>query len=76
MSLANVFADKAKKTLELRVYSVKSGLTGHTPYVHSIIVHFSSGDKSSVSDSQTICLEVSMSACFTTELKLKEHWRP
>lgn len=40
----NVFGEKAKKkNLELRVYSVKSGLIGHTSYVHSIIVHFSSG---------------------------------
>lgn len=43
-SLALVFGDKAKKNnLELRVYSDKNGLIGHTFYVHSTIVHFSSG---------------------------------
>lgn len=36
-----------KKNLELRVSSVKSGLIGHTSYVHSIIVHFSSGGETS-----------------------------
>lgn len=42
-----VTGQKKKKTqgrsLELRVYSVKNGLVGHTAYVRSIIVHFSSG---------------------------------
>lgn len=49
MSLAYVFGDKAKKqtNLELRVYSDKSGLIGHTSYVHRTIVHFFSGGETS-----------------------------
>lgn len=45
MSLAYLVtkAEKTKKNLELRVYSVKSGLMGHASYVYSTIVHFSSG---------------------------------
>lgn len=52
MSLAHMYLvtrqkNNNNKTLELRVYSVKSGLIGHTTYVHSIIVHLSSGGETS-----------------------------
>lgn len=51
----------------------KSGLVGHPPYVHSLIVHFSSGGETDFSQWFTNSLPQGLNeSMFSTELKLVE----